>query len=114
MTTVRYTGSTSLTIPALRLHLAPGALADVPADVADELIDRDDFKLAAAPPVATVKETLAQVDGDPVEAARVLDEEQARPNPRTSLVKALEQIVAAAPDPDPDAADPATVTSPEE
>lgn len=113
MTQVQYTGSTPITIPALRLHLDPGGLADVDAVAAEELVERDDFKLASAAPVATVKEILARVDGDPVEAARELDEELATPNPRKSLVKALEQIVASAPDPDPDAAT-ADVTTTEE
>lgn len=114
MTTIRFTGSTPITIPALGLHLAPGDLADVAAEVAVELGARDDFKLASAAPVATVKEILAQVGDDPAEAVKALADEQARPQPRTSLVKALEKIAATAPDPDNTDAAPADVTSTEE
>lgn len=97
MTQVRYTGSTPITIPALRLHLEPDGLADVDDVAAQELVERDDFKLASAAPVETVKEILARVAGDPEAAARELAEEQSRPRTRSSLVKALEEIAATAP-----------------
>lgn len=98
---LRYTGTTALTIPAARLHLNPGDLFDVPDPLADELVARGDFKLAAAAPVAKVAEVLAAVGDDPAEAAKALAEELAQARPRKSLVAQLEALAATTADPDP-------------
>lgn len=98
---LRYTGTTALTIPAARLHLNPGDLLDVPDPLADELVARDDFKLAAAAPVAKIAEVLALVGDDPDEAAKALAEELAQARPRTTLVAQLEALAASATTTDP-------------
>lgn len=97
MPTLRYTGSDPVSIPSLGLDLEPGDLFEAPSEVADELARRDDFKAAAAPPVATIADVLARVDGDPAEAAKALAEERAGDKPRKSLVAQLTEIIEATP-----------------
>lgn len=66
---------------------AENASADLQVEVAEEL---------AAPKPPKVSEVLAQVGDDPEAAQAALDAEQARENPRTTLVDGLQKIIDAA------------------
>lgn len=93
---VRNTTPDDVTIPSLGLTVPAGQVADVPDEVADELVARPGWAAATAPKVPKVADVLAEVDGDPARAAAALATEQARGDKaRTSLVEQLATIVEA-------------------
>lgn len=100
MRTVRYTGPATPPITITDAE-ADGqwvtddhGVAQVPADVADRLVDQDVWN-AGGGKAPTVTQVLADVDGDPTRAAEALTVEQAADKPRARLVEALTQIVTA-------------------
>lgn len=92
MTTLRYTGTVPMTIPALGVHVEPDGLVEVAEPAASELIARDDWKRATAAPVETVASIKAAVGDDAEMAAAALVEELAQSSPRPTLVAHLEQV----------------------
>lgn len=90
---VRYTGDQPVSIPSLGLDLDPGDLFEVDDDAGAGLVARPEFKAGASRPTETIAEVLA-VAGTDIEAAQAaLAAEQAAPNPRSTLVARLTQII---------------------
>lgn len=111
MKTVRYTGPAA---PPITIADAvsdgqwvtdEAGVAQVPAEVADRLIDQDVWR-AGGGKAPTIDQVLADVDGDPVKATEALAAEQAADKPRARLVEALTEIVTASAADEPPAVDP--------
>ena len=119
MKTVRYTGPA---VPPIVITDASvdgqwvtddHGVAQVPADVADRLVDQDVWRTGGGK-APTIDEVLADVDGDPAKATEALAAEQAADKPRARLIDALTEIVAATPADDPTADTGDTDTSEED
>ena len=110
MKTVRYTGPAA---PPITIADAvsdgqwvtdEAGVAQVPAEVADRLIDQDVWR-AGGGKAPTIDQVLAEVGVDPGRATEALAAEQASDKPRARLVEALTEIVTASAADEPTAAD---------
>jgi hypothetical protein len=97
MPEIRNVSASAITIPAHGVTVEPGETVTVPAEVADELTQRAEWRKGTAKR-QTAAEVLADVDSDPAKAQVALDAEHAQGDKaRTTLLAELSAIIDTAP-----------------